>query len=31
MFKKIISGISFIAALFISTITIAEDAVVADP
>ena len=31
MFKKLIVGISFIAALFISTITIAEDAVVADP
>ena len=31
MFKKIIVGISFIAALFIATITVAEDAVVADP
>ena len=31
MFKRTIIGISFITALFIATITIAEDAVVADP
>ncbi len=31
MLKKTIVGISFIAALFIATIAIAEDAVVADP
>ena len=31
MFKRTIIGISFITALFIATIKIAEDAVVADP
>jgi quercetin dioxygenase-like cupin family protein len=31
MFKKLVIGISFVAALFIATITIADDAVDADP